>query len=201
MEDMFKEQPKMSAEGHVIIRDVDTSEVLLDKYNAINFENLAYAVAMLLANKSEGNGLGNWIDKMAFGFGGTTINANGLVEYKKPNVNGSNAQLYAPSPSEADPAVGYTKDIIQSDSKIDEHQSQPYSDLVFTVTLDYAEPSTAKLSDESVNTEEPTDYVFDEIALVTNSGNLLTHLIFHPIQKSQNRKLEIIYSLRIRAGV
>ena len=82
-----------------------------------------------------------------------------------------------------------------------EHQTQPYSDAVFTVVLDYNDPADAKLVDESTNSEDPSDYVFDEIALVTNNNNLLTHLIFHPIQKSKNRKLEIIYSLRIRAGV
>lgn len=198
MEDMFKEQPKVSAEGHVIIRDVDTSEVLLDKYNAINFENLAYAVAMLLSQKSSGVNA-HHIDKMYFGYGGTVINANGLVEYKTPNVNGVDATLYNPSPkSSTDPSQF---DMPITSCEVIEHQTQPYSDAVFTVILDYNDPADAKLVDESTNSEDPSDYVFDEIALVTNNNNLLTHLIFHPIQKSKNRKLEIIYSLRIRAGV
>jgi len=198
MEDMFKEQPKVSAEGHVIIRDVDTSKVLLDKYNAINFENLAYAVAMLLSQKSSGINT-HHIDKMFFGYGGTVINANGLVEYKTPNVNGVDATLYNPSPiSSTDPSQ-FSMPI--TSSEVIEHQTQPYSDIVFTVILDYNDPAGAKLVDESANSEDPADYVFDEIALVTNNNNLLTHLIFHPIQKSKNRKLEIIYSLRIRAGV
>lgn len=198
MEDMFKEQPKVSAEGHVIIRDVDTSEVLLDKYNAINFENLAYAVAMLLSQKSSGVNA-HHIDKMYFGYGGTVINANGLVEYKTPNVNGVDATLYNPSPTSPTDPAQYFMPI--TSCEVVEHQTQPYSDAVFTVVLDYNDPADAKLVDESTNSEDPSDYVFDEIALVTNNNNLLTHLIFHPIQKSKNRKLEIIYSLRIRAGV
>jgi len=55
--------------------------------------------------------------------------------------------------------------------------------------------------DTASNYETAGEFVFDEIALVTESGNFLTHLIFHPIQKSKNRKLEILYTLRIRAGV
>jgi hypothetical protein len=34
----------------------------------------------------------------------------------------------------------------------------------------------------------------------TKSKLMLTHVIFHPIQKSQNRSLEIIYDLRIQIG-
>jgi hypothetical protein len=33
------------------------------------------------------------------------------------------------------------------------------------------------------------------------SKMMLTHVIFHPIQKSANRSLEIIYTLRIQMGV
>lgn len=35
----------------------------------------------------------------------------------------------------------------------------------------------------------------------TKSKLMLTHVIFHPIQKSANRSLEIIYTLRIQMGV
>jgi hypothetical protein len=35
----------------------------------------------------------------------------------------------------------------------------------------------------------------------TNSKLMLTHVIFHPVQKSANRSLEIIYTLRIQMGV
>jgi len=198
MNDIFLETPKVLAEGHVVIKDLDTNEIILDKYNAINFENLAYVIAQLLGNKTTG-GNEHYITKMAFGHGGTIIDGNGNVSYKTPKVNGPNGALYLPSPAVADPLLDFTKDI--TDITVVNQETQAYTDLEMTVILDYNEPSNALATDTSADFEEPGDYVFDEIALVSGNDEYLTHLIFHPIQKSLNRKLEIIYSLRIRAGV
>ena len=57
-------------------------------------------------------------------------------------------------------------------------------------------------------TQTTTD-IEDFIAQTPNFSNspgskskiMLTHVIFHPIQKSQNRSLEIVYTLRIQMGV
>ena len=43
-------------------------------------------------------------------------------------------------------------------------------------------------------------YVFDELALYTGNNDLLTHVVFHPVQKSANRKIQVIYTLRIRSS-
>lgn len=198
MKDKIIEKPKLSVEGHVLIRDPDTHEVLLDKYNAINFENFAFAVANLLANKESSGGFGYFIDRMAFGYGGTEVDVTGNITYKEPKVNGADGALYQPSPG-VTPGSNFEKQI--TDFVIDNTETQPYTDLVATVTLDYNDPSTAPVADTATDFETPENYVFDEIALVTENGDFLTHLIFHPIQKSQNRKLEIIYSVRIRAGI
>jgi hypothetical protein len=198
MKNNIIEKSKLSVEGHVVIRDADTAEVLLDKYNAINFENFAFAVAHLLANKESDTGHGYFISTMAFGHGGTVVNPTGNITYKEPKVNGADGGLYMPSPGVVID-TNFEKEI--TEFRIDNTETQPYTDLICTVLLDYDDPSTAMGSDIAEDFETPENYVFDELALVTENGDFLTHLIFHPIQKSRNRKLEIIYSIRIRAGI
>jgi hypothetical protein len=44
------------------------------------------------------------------------------------------------------------------------------------------------------------DYVFDEIALYTANDDLLTHVVFHPVQKSANRKIQVLYTIRLRTS-
>jgi hypothetical protein len=74
-----------------------------------------------------------------------------------------------------------------------------YSDLVVTCTLDYSEPSGQDAFDDAEDVDG--NYVFDELGLITYNidpslGSLLTHVIFNPIQKSLNRQIEIVYTIR-----
>ena len=78
--------------------------------------------------------------------------------------------------------------------------SGTFRDLTSVVTLDYSFPNNEQLASDNAADFTGASYVFDELALVGDNDALLTHLIFHPIQKSQNRKLEIRYTLRITAG-
>ena len=73
-----------------------------------------------------------------------------------------------------------------------------FSDLVVTCTLNYNEPSGQDTLDTATNISGT--YIFDELGLYTATGNLLTHIIFHPIQKSANRQIQVIYTVRVRAG-
>ena len=184
----------MQMDGHVLIRDKATGEILLNKHNAINFYNMSIAIASLLANKTDSsNGdLGFHIATMAFGNGGTVIDGVGNVFYKEPNVGNITDALYAET---------YSKDVTQGTTEnnvdVSTYEGQVYSDIIVTATLEYAEPAGQNTIDNDTGSG---DYVFDEIALVTESGRYLTHLIFHPIEKSANRHLEIIYTVRINAG-
>jgi hypothetical protein len=196
MKNNYNEQSNISVDGHCLIKDSDTGEILLDKHNAINFQNFAFAVSNLLANKTE-NSNQFFIDKIAFGYGGTSIDANGNITYKNPKVDGVNGALYNPLLDGSSNA--YTKQVSSID--VNDAESNPYSDITVKVILDYDEPTTAPTLDNAQNFDHPDSWVIDEIALVTESGYNLTHLVFHPIQKAKNRKIEILYSLRIRAGV
>ena len=75
-----------------------------------------------------------------------------------------------------------------------------YSDVVVTALLDYDEPSGQQAFDNDTNVVDT--YIFDEIGLATYdvvsaSGFLLSHVIFHPVQKSLNRRIQIVYTMRI----
>jgi hypothetical protein len=56
-----------------------------------------------------------------------------------------------------------------------------------------------------MDTSSGTDgtYVFDELGLksysATGNSKLLTHVIFHPVQKSLNRLIQIDYTVRIQS--
>lgn len=194
----LNDKANVNVQGHVIIRDADTNEILLDKYNAINFQNFAFAVAHTLANRPDDNNNNYFISHMAFGYGGTVIDANGNVEYRSAKVDGvANQGLHTHTQVDND---NYVRPITFTEDNIKDASGQPYTDLECIVTLDYDEPNQAMDFDNATDFEDNDSFVFDEIALMTQAGSYLTHLIFHPIQKSKNRKLEIIYTIRIRAG-
>jgi hypothetical protein len=196
----LNENSNVKVEGHVLIKDFDSGEILLDKYNAINFQNFALAAANAMANYTDGSGNQYFIDKLAFGYGGTTIDANGNITYNDPKVSGETTTgLYlASKDNSVSPAVDLRVATVNS---ITDADNQPYSDLQCKVVLDYNFPTDALTTDNADNFDAAGNFVFDEIGLMTNAGTYLTHLVFHPIQKSKNRKLEILYTLRIRAGV
>lgn len=182
--------------GHVLIRDTTTGEVLVDKFNAIHFENMSIALAMSLADRSTGQ-----LHEMVFGNGASTVSGTGAVTYFPPNVTGQSAQLYNQTYRKVvDDMSPLNVNTADNNLRIQHAQATTYSDIVITCTLEASEPSGQLAFDNTTNTEGT--FVFDELGLksfaaIEGTGMLLSHVIFHPVQKSLNRVIEIVYTIRI----
>ena len=193
------EKSGVSVQGHIKIFDPTTKEVFVNKRNAIHYENFSIALANSISNQGDGT-----IAEMVFGNGGTRVDPTGIITYLTPNVVGSSAALYnqtyykvvdSKKPSSLDPARNYmeTRHIAGT----------AYTDILVSCLLDFGEPYDQAAFDNETSTEGA--YVFDELGLRAysaegpNLGMLLTHVIFHPVQKSLNRLIQIDYTVRIQS--
>ena len=184
-------------EGFVKIHDPKTGQILLDKKNAIHYENISVCMANTLSDKTNG-----YIYQMAFGNGGSAVDPTGVITYLPPNTTGTNASLYNEtytkvvdnnSAANQDPANNFITVVHTS--------GQVYTDIIVTCLLDYGEPAGQQAFDNGTNFNG--EYVFDELGLQCWNGSssnllLITHVIFHPVQKSLNRQIQIDYTLRIQ---
>ena len=197
MTDKFLDKQGIFLEGHVKIHDPESGEVLLNKRNAIHYENMSIALAESLSNAGQG-----WVHEMSFGNGGTSLDPTGIITYLTPNSTGTNASLYNQTFAKVvdDRSVN---NIDPARNKIDiRHVSGTnYNDILVTCLLDYGEPDGQEAFDTASSTESL--YVFDELGLrgydPDGTGRLLTHVIFHPIQKSLNRLVQIDYTVRVQS--
>jgi len=183
--------------GFLKIFDPSTKEVFFDGSNQIHYENISICMANTLSDRNVG-----WIYQMAFGNGGSAVDPTGVITYLPPNTVGTSASLYNEtyakvvddnSAANQDPGNNYMTVIHTS--------GQPYTDIVVTCLLDYGEPAGQQAFDNSTNFNG--EYVFDELGLQCWNGSatqllLITHVIFHPVQKSLNRQIQIDYTLRIQ---
>jgi hypothetical protein len=189
-------------QGHIKIFDPESGEVFIDKRNAIHYENISEAIAYSLGNKGQ-----NYIYEMHFGNGGTSVDPTGVINYLPPNTNTQNANLYNPTFAKVvDDTATANTDPIKNKIEIRHVPGQIFSDLVITCLLDYGEPAGQSAFDNSQNLND--NYIFDELGLkarstdgssgLTTTGKLLTHVVFHPVQKSLNRLIQIDYTVRIQ---
>ena len=183
--------------GHIKISDPKTKEIYVDKRNAIHYENMSIALAESLSNAGQG-----YIYEMSFGNGGTTVDPSGIITYLTPNSTGTNATLYNQtftkivddrSVNNTDPSRNYIETRHVSGTN--------YTDIIVSCLLDYGEPNGQDAFDTA--TDYNNAYVFDELGLRSYStagdGRLITHVIFHPVQKSLNRLIQIDYTVRIQS--
>jgi hypothetical protein len=196
----LKDRGFINIEGHIKIYDPISKEVFIDKRNAIHYENFSIALAQSMSNQDEG-----MISEMVFGNGGTRIDPTGIITYLTPNTVGSEAQLYnqtyykvvdAKRSSSLDPARNYME--------VRHRAGTYYSDILVSCLLDFGEPADQLAFDNSTSNDS-SKYVFDELGLKSynptapSTGMLLTHVVFHPVQKSLNRMIQVDYTVRVQS--
>ncbi len=186
-------------QGFVKIKDLRTGEVLRDVENAVNPETMSLIIASML----QGNN-GQYLYELHLGNGGNVIDETGNITYKDVEENltaGKVAELYNPLFFK----VVDTNDVAnnpvptRNNVVVNHLDGLPYTDVIVTCTLEEEEPTW--------NDESSTDgeLIFNELGLKsrgslgTNTGFLLSHVVFDPVVKNVNRAIQIEYTLRIRA--
>jgi len=192
-----QENGGVHVEGHIKIFDPESKEVFIDKRNAIHYENMSEALATMLANKSTG-----FVHEMHFGNGGTSVDPTGVVTYLPANSTGASADLYNQTYYKVvDDNSSLNLDPTRNKIEVRHTPGLVYTDIVVSCLLDYGEPSGQQAFDNTTNFDD--DFVFDELGLkswngTAGTGKLLTHVVFHPVQKSLNRLIQIDYTVRIQ---
>ena len=187
----------VAVQGFLKIYDPNDGEVFVDKKNAIHYENMSIALAQALADKNLG-----FIYAMAFGNGGSSVDPTGVITYLPPNTTGANADLYNQTYIKVvDDNSAANTDPSRNKLTVLHTSGQVYTDVLVSCLLDYGEPPGQQAFDNSTNFSG--EYVFDELGLKAWEGSatelmLLTHVIFHPVQKSLNRQIQIDYTVRIQ---
>lgn len=182
----------LMVQGHIKIYDPITKMVYADKPNAIHYENMSEALAQSLGNKGIG-----FITNMAFGNGGTSVDSTGVITYLPPNTFNQSATLYNQTYEKiVDNTSVLNLDPQRNYIEIRHTPGLIYTDLFVSCLLDYGEPAGQDAFDNTTTLDG--EYVFDELGLISESGKLLTHVIFHPVQKSLNRLIQIDYTVRIQ---
>lgn len=183
----------INIDGHVKIWDPTTQEVFVSEHNAINPETMTLIIATMLQGNNN-----SYVYEMHFGNGGLIIDETGNITYNDVTDNlstGLQAGLYNPTYFKvvdvADTANN--SDGINNNVVVNHITGLNYTDLVVTCTIEENEPEAGL-----------GDYIFNELGLKSrgsngkNSGYLLSHIVFDPVQKSANRVIQIVYTLRIR---
>ena len=213
---------KLNIRGFVKIEDDETGEVLVEKNNAIHYGNMSSILASALTGDPRSH-----ISYMAFGNNGTTVNGS-QITYKPPRVSvveNLAASLYSSTfvrklTNEAS-AVPTPDNHVMVPVDSTQTSSSGFKDIVATATLAIGDGNPTGQDAIDNATDNTSAFVFDEIAMyaapedaltgngtsdlleisafVNNSeSRMLTHVVFHPVQKSQNRRLKITYTIRVQ---
>ena len=197
MDDNMQDKNGVLVQGHIKIFDPETKEIYINKRNAIHYENMSIALADSLSNQGEG-----FIYEMSFGNGGTSVDPTGIITYLTPNNTGANATRYNQTYTKViDDRSANNTDPTRNKLETRHISGVNYTDIVCTCLLDYGEPQGQQAFDTA--TDADNAFVFDELGLRSydpnSTGRLITHVIFHPVQKSLNRLIQIDYTVRVQS--
>lgn len=185
----YNEVLKTKPQGHLRIYEKETGKILLDQHNDINAENFSLAIAQSLAAEDDGH-----IKYMAFGNGGARATSSNKYIYSVPQTVGRAASLYNET---------FRKDILNSTDiannyiKVTHASGNDYTDVTVHTVLENDEVMYS-LGSTGENGSIITDATFSEIGLITQGEDLITHICFFPIQKTESSSLVIDYILRIQ---
>lgn len=196
---------KLEAVGHLKIIDKESGEVLVDKDNAIHYGNISTQIAQAMSGSPN-----SFIEYMVFGGGASISDEAGVITFRIPRVSTTksletrlydvNLALKVSNNSNVPFNTGDVKIAGESDvnfediSIVAELTTTDANDLVFDEIGLFSGPHIADENTQPIiSTVQPILPTFGEI-------RMLTHVIFHPIQKSVNRTLSITYTLRIQMG-
>lgn len=196
---------KMTVDGHVLITDSKTGEILLDAKNAIHSRNMATAIARGLSNTAN-----HQIYKIKLGNQGTYIDGSMQIVFRPPNITGDTAELYNATYVEvvddAAVAIGAGNSVTFTNIP-----ASTNTRVIITAVISANEAINRPTDEADEDTDPGLDpegeFFFDELGLFTQetSGTLLdgagslmlSHLIFSPIEKTGSRELTIVYALTI----
>jgi hypothetical protein len=187
----------IKVDGFLKIFNPESGEVFFDGKNSIHYENMSEALATTLANKFTG-----FIHEMHFGNGGTSVDPTGVITYLPPNNTGASADLYNRTYFKVvDDNSVLNLDPARNKIEVRHTPGLVFTDILVSCLLDFGEPAGQQAFDNTTNFDD--DFVFDELGLkswtgVAGTGKLLTHVVFHPVQKSLNRLIQIDYTVRIQ---
>lgn len=197
----------INIDGHVKIWDPETKEIFVSKHYAINPETMTLIIATMLQGNND-----SYVYEMHLGNGGLIIDETGNITYNDVTDNlstGIEAGLYNATYFKVVDTNDSTNntDIVNNKVVVSHTSGLNYTDLIITCTLEENEPES---NDENSLVTSPAeyngDYIFNELGLKSrgnngkNTGYLLSHIVFDPVQKSANRVIQIIYTLRIRVN-
>lgn len=199
---MNKSTAQIGIEGFFKIYDPVTKEIFADQHNGIHYENISEALATTFASRGYGQ-----LYKMVFGNGGSSVDETGIVTYLPTNTVGQNSTLYNQTYSKViDDTSVLNLDPTRNKMLISHTVGKVYTDILIQCLLDYGEPSGQAAFDNATQMESP--FIFDEIGLIVSYGldavgseqvRLISHAVFHPVQKSLNRQIQIDYTIRIQS--